>query len=133
MAFWQQIGFSILVDRLVVRCYTNNMKKRNDRNHIIYTIVGPEGTYVGVTAKTESTVLKSVRARIAKHWYRAQTETKSWALCELLRGYDSKEAIDVRVLEIVRGKAAAHEREREIIRSENPFYNTDKRGVGCSQ
>jgi hypothetical protein len=103
--------------------------KRSDRNHIIYTIVGPEGTYVGVTAKTESTVLKSLRARIAKHWYRAQTETRSWALCELLRGYASKDEIDVRVLEIVRGKVAAHARERELIRELNPFYNTDKRGV----
>jgi len=103
--------------------------KRSDRNHIIYQIVGPEGTYIGVTAKTESTVLKSVRARIAKHYYRAKTETKDWALCELLRGYASKEAIDVRVLEIVRGKSEAHSREREIIRAERPFYNTDKRGV----
>ena len=103
-------------------------KKRSDRNHIIYTIVGPEGTYIGVTAKTETTVLKSVRARVAKHYYRAKTETKQWALCELLRGYASKDDIDVRVLEIVRGKAEAHRRERELIREQQPFYNTDKRG-----
>lgn len=103
--------------------------KRNDRNHIIYTIVGPQGHYIGVTAKTETTVLKSVRSRVAKHWYRARTETKSWALCELLRSYTDKEQIDVRVLEIVRGKAQAHARERELIRAQNPFYNTDKRGV----
>jgi chlorite dismutase len=119
----------ILVDRLARIRYNKNMKKRNDRNHIIYTIVGPQGSYIGVTAKTETTVLKSVRSRIAKHYYRARTETKSWALCELLRGYESKEQIDVRVVEIVRGKAAAHERERELIRELNPFYNTDKRGV----
>ena len=103
--------------------------KRSDRNHIIYQIQGPEGVYVGVTAKTESTVLKSVRARIAKHYYRAQKETKDWALCQLLRGYSSKEDVDVRVLEIVRGKREAHARERELIRELNPFYNTDKRGV----
>lgn len=103
--------------------------KRSDRNHIIYTIQGPEGVYIGVTAKTESTVLKSVRSRVAKHFYRAQTETKSWALCSLLRSYASKDEVDVRVLEIVRGKAAAHSRERELIRALNPFYNTDKRGA----
>ena len=103
--------------------------KRTDRNHIIYTIVGPEGAYIGVTAKTESTVLKSVRARVAKHYYRAKTETKAWALCELLRSYATKDDIDVRVLEIVRGKEAAHKRERELIRELNPVYNTDKRGV----
>jgi hypothetical protein len=105
------------------------MKKRNDRNHIIYQIIGPQGSYIGVTAKTETTVNKSVRARIAKHYYRAKTETRAWALCELLRGYASKEDIDVRVLEIVRGKQAAHVRERELIREQNPFYNTDKRGI----
>lgn len=102
--------------------------KRTDRNHIIYQIQGPEGVYIGVTAKTETTVLKSVRSRIAKHYYRAKTETKQWALCSLLRSYTSKDDVDVRVLEIVRGKAAAHARERELIRSMNPFYNTDKRG-----
>jgi hypothetical protein len=103
--------------------------KRSDRNHIIYQIQGPLGTYIGVTAKTETTVLKSVRSRIAKHFYRAKTETKNWALCELLRTYASKDDVDVRVLEIVRGKAAAHARERELIREVNPFYNTDKRGA----
>lgn len=120
-----------MVDRLDFWSYNKNMMraKRNDRNHIIYQIVGPEGVYIGVTAKTESTVLKSVRARIAKHFYRARTETKAWALCELLRSYASKDDIDVRVLEIVRGKAEAHSRERELIREFNPFYNTDKRGV----
>ena len=104
-------------------------KKREDRNHIIYELRLADGNYIGVTARTESTILKSVRARAAKHFYRAKTETKSWALCELLRSYSSKEAIDVRVLEIVRGKREAHARERELIRLENPFYNTDKRGV----
>lgn len=105
------------------------MKKRNDRNHIIYQIIGPQGSYIGVTAKTETTVNKSVRARIAKHYYRAKSETKAWMLCELLRTYNSKEDIDVRVLEIIRGKKAAHDRERELIREQNPFYNTDKRGI----
>lgn len=105
------------------------MKKRNDRNHIIYAIVGPQGSYIGVTAKTESTVLKSVRSRVAKHFYRAKTETKTWALCGLLRTYASKDQVDVRVLEIVRGKQAAHARERELIRELNPYYNTDKRGA----
>lgn len=103
--------------------------KRSDRNHIIYQIQGPEGAYIGVTAKTESTVLKSLRARIAKHYYRAQKENKDWTLCALLRTYADKADIDVRVIEIVRGKAAAHQRERELIRELNPFYNTDKRGA----
>ena len=103
--------------------------KRSDRNHIIYQITGPEGVYIGVTAKTESTVLKSIRARAAKHFYRAKTETKAWLLCEFLRSLNSKEEINIEPLEMVRGKAAAHARERELIRAMNPFYNTDKRGA----
>ena len=104
-------------------------KKRVDRTHIIYQIVTAEGSYIGVTAKTESTVLKSIRARAAKHFYRAQKEAKAWLLCEALRSYTSKDQIDIRAVELVRGKAEAHVRERELIAIMNPELNTDKRGM----
>ena len=103
-------------------------KPRTDRNHIIYEIITPVGSYIGVTAKTQSTVLKSLRARAAKHYYRAKTETKSWALCQYLRTLEDKTEIDIRMHEMVRGKAPAHARERELIRLYNPALNTDKRG-----
>ena len=104
-------------------------KPRSDRNHIIYEIVTPVGSYIGVTAKTQTTVLKSLRARAAKHYYRAKTETKSWALCQYLRTLEDKSEIDIRMHEMVRGKADAHARERELIRRYNPALNTDKRGA----
>lgn len=104
-------------------------KKRTDRNHIIYELVLPEGNYIGVTAKTESTVLKSVRARVAKHYYRAKSETKDWLLCQALRNVADKSLIDVRVHEIIRGKSEAHTRERELIRTLKPVLNTDTRGA----
>jgi hypothetical protein len=104
-------------------------KKRTDRNHIIYEIVTPAGSYIGVTAKTETTVLKSIRTRAAKHFYRAKKESKEWLLCTVLRGYNSKDEIDIRPLEMIRGKAAAHVRERELIAEINPALNTDKRGM----
>ena len=103
--------------------------KRTDRNHIIYEIVTPIGSYIGVTAKTESTVLKSLRARAAKHYYRAKTETKNWLLCQYLRGLDSKGEIDIRAVEMIRGKTPAHTRERELIRQLKPALNTDTRGA----
>ena len=103
-------------------------KKRSDRNHIIYELRVPQGNYIGVTAKTESTVLKSVRARAAKHFYRAHSESKDWTLCVALRELSSKDEIEILVHEIVRGKAAAHKREVEIRRSVQPTLNTDKRG-----
>ena len=104
-------------------------KPRTDRNHIIYEIVTPVGSYIGVTAKTQTTVLKSLRARAAKHYYRAKTETKAWALCQYLRTLADKSEIDIRMHEMVRGKADAHARERELIRLYNPALNTDKRGA----
>ena len=102
--------------------------KRTDRNHIIYELRVPQGNYIGVTAKTESTVLKSVRSRAAKHYYRAKTETKNWLLCSALRELTSKEDIEIIVHEIVRGKATAHRREVEIRRLVQPTLNTDTRG-----
>jgi hypothetical protein len=103
-------------------------KKRTDRNHIIYELVTPAGNYIGVTAKTESTVLKSVRSRAAKHWYRAHRENRAWLLCQALRAVEAKEDIVIRVHEIVRGKSDAHRREVELRRLLAPTLNTDCRG-----
>jgi hypothetical protein len=103
-------------------------KKRSDRNHIVYELRVPQGNYIGVTAKTESTVLKSVRARAAKHFYRAKTEGKAWTLCVALRELNDKSEIEILVHEIIRGKAEAHRREVEIRREVRPTLNTDKRG-----
>ena len=102
--------------------------KNSLRNHIIYELRVPQGNYIGVTAKTETTVLKSVRARAAKHFYRAKTENKDWTLCIALRELNDKNEIEILVHEIVRGKADAHRREVEIRRAVKPTLNTDKRG-----
>jgi hypothetical protein len=107
---------------------TVTRKKRVDRNHIIYELRVNGLNYIGVTAKTESTVLKSVKSRAAKHFYRAKTETKNWLLCEQLRTLSSKDEIAILVHEVVRGKAEAHKREVEIRRKVKPALNTDTRG-----
>jgi hypothetical protein len=101
---------------------------RAERNHIIYEIVTPVGSYIGVTAKTETTVLKSLLSRAAKHYYRAKRESYEWALCQYLRTLEDKSLIDIRAVEMVVGKQSAHSRERELIRQLNPTLNTDKRG-----
>jgi len=103
-------------------------KKRTDRNHIIYELRVAGGNYIGVTAKTETTINKSVLARAAKHFYRAKTETKNWLLCQALRTLTDKSEIEVYVHEVVRGKAEAHKREVELRRAINPTLNTDIRG-----
>ena len=131
----QQKYFVKWVDKVVKPRYNNDMdtkntprKRRVDRNHIIYELVVNGLNYIGVTAKTESTVAKSVRVRANKHFYRARTEGKDWLLCEALRALNDKSEIEIRVHEIVRGKAAAHRREVEIRRAINPALNTDIRG-----
>ena len=103
-------------------------KKRVDRNHIVYELRVPGGNYIGVTAKTESTVLKSVRARAAKHFYRAKKESKDWTLCVALRELADKSEIEIVVHAIVRGKAEAHKEEVRIRRAVKPNLNTDVRG-----
>ena len=103
-------------------------KKRVDRNHIIYELRVNGGNYIGVTAKTESTVLKSVRARAAKHFYRAKKENKNWSLCVALRELTSKDEIEILIHEIVRGKGEAHKREVQLRRMISPTLNTDTRG-----
>ncbi len=125
----------VFVDRGGKTSYNTHMtatnthrKKRTDRNHIIYELRVNGLNYIGVTAKTESTVNKSVLARAAKHFYRAKTETKNWLLCAELRKLNDKSEIEVYVHEVIRGKAAAHKREVEIRRAVRPALNTDTRG-----
>lgn len=103
-------------------------KKRSDRTHIIYELRVNGHNYIGVTAKTESTINKSVLARAAKHFYRAKTESKNWLLCQALRTLNDKSEIEVYVHETLRGKAAAHKREVELRRQLCPTLNTDTRG-----
>ena len=124
-----------MVDILDKWCYNSNMnlekptrKKRTDRTHIIYELRVNGASYIGVTAKTETTINKSVLARAAKHFYRAKKENKDWLLCQALRGLNSKEEIEVLVHETLRGKAVAHKREVELRRTLRPTLNTDTRG-----
>ena len=128
-------GSIILVDTLVKRCYNYNMnlekptrKKRVDRTHIIYELRVNGASYIGVTAKTETTINKSVLARAAKHFYRAKKENKDWLLCQALRSLNDKSEIQVLVHETLRGKAVAHKREVELRRTLRPELNTDCRG-----
>ena len=87
-------------------------KKRSDRNHVLYQLTIGEQTYIGLTVAIGQAYLRSVKVRVQKHMSRAKKESKDWAICEALR---SDEAIQYEVLEVVRGRKAAHSRERQLI------------------
>lgn len=101
-------------------------KSRTDRNHIVYSLAIGKLEYIGVTYVQDRSPTKSLRRRWLKHVQRAMAENRDWSLCKAIRKHGA-EAFDVRVLEVVRGKSAAHIRERELIRSLRPRLNTDVR------
>lgn len=103
-------------------------KKRSDRNHIIYQLSVGRDHYIGVTAKTESTVQKSVQTRWNKHIYRSRSEAKSWRLYQAIRAHGA-DAFTVKIMAVIRGKKPAHQYERDLLRRLRPVLNTDMRGI----
>jgi hypothetical protein len=104
-------------------------KRRSDRNHVLYMIHSPcGGTYVGLTVM-DSTPVRSMQRRWLKHVSRAANEAHPWGLCEAIRQYDA-DGFELELLEKVRGKAAAHAREVELISKIAPTLNTAATGRG---
>lgn len=97
-------------------------KKRNDRTHIIYELVCNGQSYIGITAKTCSTLNKSVISRFAKHTFRANTENKNWPLYNTMRKFGA-DSFEIFILDVVRGKKAAHTLECELIKTLRPALN----------
>jgi hypothetical protein len=98
-------------------------KKRSDRNHVIYAVTAEGQKYIGLTVANGQAYLRSVKVRVQKHISRALKEDKDWSFCQFIR--DNPEVqLRYEVLEVVRGRKAAHSRERELIASLSPSLNT---------
>ena len=97
------------------------MKKRCDRNHVIYRMIIGDQSYIGLTVANGRAFGKAVKLRVQKHISRAVREDKDWSICEVIR---SAEVVEYEVLEVVRGRKPAHQREREYIREYQPSLNT---------
>lgn len=95
-------------------------KKRNDRNYILYQLNVDGQTYIGLTVAVGRAFLRSVKVRVQKHMSRARIESKDWTLCQALR---DAESVEYSVLEVVRGRKTAYQRERQLIAEYNPQLN----------
>jgi len=96
-------------------------KKRSDRNYVLYQLTVDDQTYIGLTVAVGHAFLRSVKVRVQKHISRAFKENKDWSLCEAIRSADS---IQYSVLEVIRGRKNAYQRERELIADMKPELNT---------
>lgn len=120
----------VYIDSSIPSCYYMTMmkkrKSRSDRKHVIYSLSVNDMEYIGVTYVERSAVSKSIIRRWQKHVRRALTENKNWTLCKAIRKY-GPEAFELHYYEVIRGKAEAHIRERELIRELSPKLNSDVR------
>ena len=99
-------------------------KKRNDRNHVIYQITANTGDfYIGLTVAQGRAFLNSVKVRLQKHFSAAKCDNKDWTFAEFIRSNPEVE-YTYEVLEVVRGRKEAHQRERELIAFHVPTLNT---------
>jgi predicted GNAT family acetyltransferase len=94
-----------------------NRKKRSDRNHVIYEIVNTENgkSYIGITAAIGRRFQYSAKLRLQKHFSRARREDKQWALYIDMREH-SEDVYDLFIVDVVRGKALAHQIEVELLK-----------------
>jgi len=101
-------------------------KRRTDRNQVIYFIQDTVTLeyYIGLTAICyKGNVRKTLTRRMQKHMQRALTENKNWGLSRALRERGAERFV-FGVIEVVRGKRPAHQRETELINSLQPSLNT---------
>lgn len=95
-------------------------KKRNDRNYVLYALSVDGKSYIGLTVAVGRAFLKSVKVRVQKHRSRALVENKDWSLCNAIK---DAELIEYAVIEVIRGRKAAYQRERELIAEFQPELN----------
>lgn len=98
---------------------------RRDSNYIIYEAVceATGASYIGLTRKGSTTPTKAVKERWRKHLSRARNEDRKWTLYVYLKTGGLTMSWSHRILEIVRGRAEAYAREREIVKQHQPQLN----------
>ena len=103
-------------------------KRRNDRNHVIYQITAPNGDrYIGITFVRGRAFKRSAKIRWEAHVRNALDYGRDNLLSLSIREH-GVENFSREILEVVRGKKATHERERELIAEFKPELNMEGMG-----
>ena len=103
-------------------------KRRNDRNHIIYLLTAPNGDrYVGITFARAKAYKRSVKIRFRAHTRNANEYGHVNLLSHSIREHGA-DNFKKEILEIVRGKQNAHDRERQLIAALQPELNMEGMG-----
>lgn len=103
-------------------------KRRNDRNHVIYQITAPNGDrYIGITFVRGRAFKRSAKIRWEAHARNALDYGRDNLLSLSIREH-GVENFNREILEVVRGKKATHERERELIAEIRPELNMEGMG-----
>ena len=103
-------------------------KKRSDRTHVIYMLTAPNGDrYIGVTFSRGRAYQRSAKIRWEAHCRNALKYNHDTLIANSIRefGADSFERV---VVDVVRGKQNAHDRERSLIAFMKPELNME--GLG---
>lgn len=106
-------------------------KRRSDRNHVIYLATcKPTGdTYVGMTVARGRAYQASMMLRWKGHISHATVELRPYPIHQAIRENGSNKAVWAHtVLCIVRGKKAAHAREKTLITEFQPSLNVECTG-----
>jgi len=101
-------------------------KKRSDRNHAIYmiTCLVTGERYIGITVIRGRAFQGSVKTRWEGHIYHALVEGRDYPLQKAIRQY-GPDSFRYELMNVVRGKQAAHNLELELIRSLAPELNVE--------
>ena len=98
---------------------------RRDSNYVIYEAVCQDtgATYIALTRKGSVRANKAVLEQWRGHLSRARCENRKWALYVYLNTGGLTMQWSHRIIEIVRGRAEAYARERDIVKQHQPLLN----------
>ena len=117
--------YKIQHDTLALLLYNYGMVKRTarkDSNFVIYAATHNGQSYIGLTRKGSTTVVKAVKERWRKHISRARHEDRAWVLYQYIKAGNWTDW-EHEVITVIRGRAEAYAYERELVKLFSPELN----------